>query len=105
LSGHTYPLFDDSAGQLVNTAIKEGKLVPLNTSASRAKQVGLSSNLLNRLPSFYNASVDEIVDIRKELDKPLVHFRSAIIKFSKEIESSSWERDSHKRLNRSFMNM
>jgi hypothetical protein len=93
LSGHTYPLFDDSAGQLVNAAIKEGKLVPLNTSASRAKQVGLSSNLLNRLPLFDNASVDEIVDIRKELDKPLVHFRSAIIKFSKEIESSSWERE------------
>jgi hypothetical protein len=35
----------------------------------------------------------EILDIRRELEKPLRHFRSAMIKFSTQIESASWDKD------------
>ncbi len=93
LSGETYPIFDDSTGQLVNTAINAGLLKPPSVSVSKARQVGLSSDLFNRLPLFDIASVDEIIDIRRELGKPLVHFRSAIIRFAKEIESAAWNTD------------
>lgn len=42
---------------------------------------------------FDDASVDEIIDIRRELDKPLIRFRSAIITFSREIESVPWQQE------------
>ena len=92
-SGETYPLLDQMTGNLVDAAIREGKLVPLGTSASRAKQVGLSTDLIARLPLFDGASVDEIIGIRKELDKPLVRFRSAIVSFAREIESTPWQQE------------
>ncbi len=93
LSGETYPLFDDLTGEIVSSAIREGKIVPSNVSLNRAKQIGLSSDLLRRLPLFDDAPVDEILDIRKALDKPLIRFRSAIIQFSREVHSTSWDKD------------
>jgi hypothetical protein len=93
LSGQTYPLFDKLTGELVDYAIKEGRIQPPTVSVNRSKQVGLSSDLLQRLPLFDNASMDQIIDIRKELDQPLRRFRSAIIKFSRDVESAAWEKE------------
>jgi hypothetical protein len=53
----------------------------------------LAGHLLARLPSFEQASIDEIIDIRTELDNPLTRFRGAVIKFSDQIRSASWDQD------------
>lgn len=90
LSGKTYPLLDDFTGNLVKLAIEAGKIVPLGTTITKAKQTGLSSGLFERLPLFDEATIDEIIDIRKELDKPLIRFRSAIVGFSRKIEHEPW---------------
>jgi hypothetical protein len=90
-SGQTYPLFDDMTGDYVNAAIKENKIVPSDISSGRAKHIGLSANLLSRLPLFEYASVSEVLDIRQELQKPLIRFRSAMIDFSTEIENAAWD--------------
>jgi hypothetical protein len=37
--------------------------------------------------------MDELLDVRQELAKPLTHFRSEIITLSEDIESSSWDAD------------
>jgi hypothetical protein len=102
VSGETYPLFDDMTGNLVSTAIREGKIVPTDVSINRAKQIGLSSDLLRRLPLFDEASVDEILDIRKELDKPLIRFRSAIIQFSRDAQSAAWDKEFSKEAEQVF---
>jgi hypothetical protein len=93
LSSESYPLLDDATGSLVNAAIKEGKLIPLGATVGKAKQVGLSTDLFSRLPLFDIATVDEIIDIRRELDAPLRRFRAAVIGFSKEVENAPWDRD------------
>lgn len=93
VSGITYPLLDEPTGDLISSAIAEGKIVPLGTSVDRAKQVGLPSSLFARLPLFDKASIDEVVDIRRELHSSLARFRSAMIRFSQEIESAPWSRD------------
>lgn len=93
LAGDTYPLFDDLTGEIVSLAIREGKLAPTEISVNRAKQVGLSSDLLKRLPLFDDVPMDQIIDIRKELDKPLIRFRSAIIRFTRDIQSASWDKE------------
>jgi len=46
----------------------------------------LFKHLSLQLPNFENTPVDEILDIRKELEKPLVRFRSTILKYSDEIK-------------------
>lgn len=92
VSDETYPLLDDSTSDLVQAAIRENKIVPLGTSTAKAKQAGLSADLFSRLPLFDEATIDEIIDIRKELQRPLVRFRSAIIGFSRDIQDAPWER-------------
>ncbi len=91
-SNETYPLLDDATGKLIELAIKEEKISFLGTSEKRAKHVGVSSGLLERLPLFDYASVNEILDIRSELEKPLVRFRAAVIGYSNSIENVPWER-------------
>jgi len=92
-SDQTYPLLDSPTSNIISLAIKEGKIEVPDISVARAKGVGLSADLLSRLPLFDSASVDEIVDIRQELEGPLVRFRSAMIEFSDEIKSSAWEKE------------
>lgn len=93
LAKETYPLFDDRTGQLISYALREGKLSPSPLSVNKAKQVGLSSDLLSKLPLFDRVSIKEILDIRAELKKPLTNFRSAIISYSAEIENAAWDKE------------
>ena len=91
--GSTYPLFDHQTGLLVKEQIQEHNFEPSESAFGRGKHAGLAGHLLARLPSFDQASIDEIFDIRRELDKPLTRFRSAMIKFSEQIRSASWDDD------------
>lgn len=93
LSDDTYPLFDESVSKVVRQAIDAGVVQPGQASINRAKHSGLSHELLSKLPLFDDATIDEILDIRRELDRPLIKFRSAIIKFSKDISSAAWDKD------------
>lgn len=60
---------------------------------ARAKHVGLATKIIEKLPLFEYASIDEILDIRNELEKPLVRFRAGVLKFSSDIKNSSWDKD------------
>jgi len=91
--GSTYPLFDAQAGDLIRLGLQEGKITVSDAGITRGKQSGLAARLLERLPLFEEASVDEILDIRRELERPLVRFRGAIIKFSEDIKTASWDQD------------
>ncbi|MGA7732311.1 MAG: hypothetical protein WCD37_13710, partial [Chloroflexia bacterium] len=89
--GTTYPLFDDSTGGLVQASINEGKMKVSDSAVARAKHGALVGDLFERLPLFDNASVEEILDIRRELEKPLVRFRGAVIGFAERIKSAAWD--------------
>jgi hypothetical protein len=91
--GSTYPLFDAEAGDLIRVGLKEGKFEVSEAGIARGKHSGLAASLLERLPLFEDASVDEVLDIRHELEPYLVRFRSAIIKFSEDIKTASWDAD------------
>jgi hypothetical protein len=91
--GSTYPLLDDQTGSLVRAGINEGLMKVSEVSVARGKHIGLVGRLLQELPLFDLASVDEILDIRRELDRPLVHFRSGMIRFSENVKAASWDED------------
>jgi len=91
ISRKTYPLFDDKTGKLINVGIKERLFKFSDSSSNKAKHVGFVSNIMQRLPTFDRAKVDEILDIRKSLEKPLIRFRSAIFRLSEEIAHPQWD--------------
>jgi len=89
----TYPLFDEPTSDMISLGIGEGQITLSTTGVARGKEVALAADLLARLPLFERATVKEILDIRRELEKPLVGFRSAMINFSDRIQSASWDKD------------
>lgn len=87
------PLFDEASNNLMRAAVKS-KIISLSESEKRKiTHAGVSDNLLQRLPSFDSASVDEIIDIRKELSEPLIRFRSKLIAYTENIQSLPWDND------------
>ncbi|HVF14199.1 MAG TPA: hypothetical protein VM942_06335, partial [Acidimicrobiales bacterium] len=74
-----FPLFDDQIADLVDAAVRVGMLNPSSKMRARGRQAGVATGFLARLPTFPRASMDEIVDIRAELDRPLVRFRAEMV--------------------------
>ena len=92
VSGTTsYALLDAAAGDLVNAQILERTLSLSETHLSRGRHIALAGSLLARLPNFGVATLDEIIDIRPDLEKPLKRFRSAMIGYAGRIAVSPWE--------------
>jgi hypothetical protein len=91
--GASLPLFDEQISSLINAGVREGKIIPNRSATSQAKHSALAADLLEKLPHFEHASIDQVLAIRSELDRPLVRFRSALIKFSETIKSAAWEKD------------
>jgi len=87
----TYPLFDDLTGDFVGEAVRHGILTPTEAGVARGRHGGLSADLLRRLPLFEEASLSDILAIRRELEGPLRGFRLAVSGFSREIRSAAWE--------------
>ncbi len=102
-SGTAYPMLDLETADQLSHAISRGAPPPSRPLTDQAKHVNLSSDLLRRLPLFDSASIDEILDIRRDLEAPLIKFRSAIIDYTQEIQSAPWDSDFPIESNRIFI--
>jgi hypothetical protein len=92
-SGREYLIFDEPIARLVDAAIREGLFRPAKGPAGKCAQAMSASGFMGRLPTFPNATVDEIVDIRSELAPALTQFRSKMVTVSKAFSSGPWETD------------
>jgi hypothetical protein len=92
-SGREYLIFDEPIANLTEAAIREGHFLPARGPAGRSAQAMAASGLMGKLPTFPNATVDEVLDIRTELAPALVPFRGAMVTISKDFTSASWESD------------
>lgn len=94
LSEHNnYPLFDSKVSKMVNLGINEGKLNITEGVQERIKHSNLTMTMLNNLPTFDKAKLNEILDIRTELDPYLLRFRSAVTGYTELIESDITDED------------
>lgn len=93
VSGDKYPIYNKATIDLLKSAINEGKIEVPKYINDNMKNANIASDLILRLPVFENASVDEIIDIRKELDKYVNNFRGAIVDYSEKIKSEPWTKD------------
>lgn len=91
--GETYPMFDDLTGRVLKDLAESGGISASPASIAQSKQTALAADLLQRLPIFDDATVPEVMDIRRELDRPLIRFRSAVMGYAEKIQSASWDED------------
>ncbi len=92
-SGREYLIFDEPIANLTSAAISEGLFSPAKGPAGRCAQAMTASALMGRLPTFPLATVDEVLDIRKDLAPSLTRFRGAMVTIAKGFASSAWESD------------
>lgn len=57
------------------------------------RHAGVANNILSTLPTLEQASVDEILDFKKDMQVPLSNFRTAIYGFTEKITSMPWDDD------------
>ena len=89
----SYPLFDEQSNDLLELAVKS-KLIRLNEVEQRKiTHAGASDNIIQRLPAFEDATIDEILDIRKELENPLIRFRGKMLAYTEDIQLMPWDED------------
>ncbi|MDQ3706508.1 MAG: hypothetical protein M3437_15085 [Chloroflexota bacterium] len=99
IEGSTYPLFEDYLVGLAHkiitmAAAEEPRLQQIiQTGTGRAKHIQLAAELFSRLPGFHDAPIDELIDIRRELERPLVRFRGALLDFSDQIRFAPRDKD------------
>ncbi len=89
----TYPLFDAATNKLIRRNIESKHIEPSAWGREGGKEVGLAADLLQRLPLFPQSSLQEVVAIRNELDKPLIFFRAKMVEFAEAIKNAQWDRD------------
>lgn len=87
------PLLDDAMGGLARAGIEEGLFVPGASARRRTAQAASASGFLERLPTFPDAPMDEVLDIRSELRKPLTQFRAEVVRLSADIADTALEPD------------
>lgn len=90
-SGREYLVFDAPIASLTEAAIREGVFKPAKGPAGRCAQAMFAASLMGRLPTFPDATLDEVLDIRSALAAPLTQFRSAMVTVAKGFTSTAWE--------------
>ena len=87
----SYPLFDELSNTLMVSALNAHIIQFNDSERRRITHAGLSDNLIQRLPSFESASVNEILDIRKELSPALTKYRAKVLSYSETIQVMPWD--------------
>jgi hypothetical protein len=89
----SYPLFDEASNDLMNAALNSNIVNLSDIEKRKIAHAGLADNYIQKLPSFEEASVDEIIDIKKELQPYVVRFRGKMLGFSSQINSMPWDKN------------
>ncbi len=87
----TYPMFDDMVATLLRAGVNEGKIKVSEAGTRQSRQAALVSFLFERLPLFEAATVDEVLDIRRELHRPLIRFRAAMNRYAADLKTPAWD--------------
>lgn len=90
---NTFPMLDAHTKRIINAGVREGVFQFTDAEVKKGQHVALAGHVFDRLPVFERASVDELVDVRMQLQVPLVRFRSAMIRFSVAVKEAPWDDD------------
>ncbi len=92
-SNTAFPLFDNASENVIKSVVDTGILDIGRINHEVLRHAGVASNILMTLPTFENATIDEILDFKRENKIPLTNFRKAMFGFSEKIKSLPWDED------------
>jgi hypothetical protein len=73
--------------------IREGAVDPNRLTLLHAEQAAVGSGLVARLPSFPQAPLDEILDLRSDLAGRLAKYRGAVVRMAGRLTSAPFNDD------------
>lgn len=82
-----FPLFDAQSSGLIRALEREAAVTPSSHAMRGGAEVSSAASFMGYLPYFPDLSMDEVLDLRKALAKPLVRFRGALARMSRDFES------------------
>lgn len=91
--GGSYPLFDSISASIVSNVITNKFLDFSTMDKEIIRHAGIAHNILSTLPTLEKASIDEILDFKKDMKIPLDNFRTAIYGFTEKITTMPWDDD------------
>lgn len=89
-SGSKYPIFDELMGDLAHKYSEEKKL---SFQEQNPLEIQMGKEIILQLPNIDRISIEEILNLKIELENELSRFKGAILDFSKEVDSSPFSMD------------
>lgn len=91
LAGLSVPLLDGATMDLLRQRASGVAEPVASSNGPRGREGGLVADWLPRLPLFEAASIEEILDIRRELAAHIARFRAAVIEFADAVQPAVWD--------------
>lgn len=85
-------ILDPAAIDVVQSFVNSGLLDVSGVTAERSRAAHLGAGFIGRLPAFPEAPFDELLDLRSELAGPLARYRGAVVRMSRTLAASPFER-------------
>ena len=79
-----FPLLDSDACGLVQSMERESVVLFSDSAATRSSEVDAASRFMAFLPSFPQMRLNEVLDLRKTIDGPLVRFRAEMVRLAQD---------------------
>jgi hypothetical protein len=92
-AGKTFPLLDATSSDLVRAMEREASIEPSSHAVRRSSEVGAAARLMGFLPDFPDLPMDEVLDLRGQLQEPLVRFRSAMAEMTRDFSTRSFDEE------------
>lgn len=87
-----FPLLDADAAALVQSMEREALVAFDPSTAARSSEIHGAARFMAFLPSFPDLALSEVLDLKKELEAPLLRFRAEMAALSKEFSRPIDER-------------
>lgn len=86
-----FVLLDATMASLARSLIDEGHVRLPERAVSNASEAVLGTGILARLPAFTTAPLDEVVDLRRDLDEPLGRYRRKVSRLRSELRTGPFD--------------
>lgn len=88
---NSHLLFDQAIIQLVDAMVREDVAEVNVVAAQTAKKLATGTRLIERLPTFPNAPIDELIRTKSDLSEPLVRYRGAVKNLSSKLTTEPFD--------------
>ncbi len=91
-------LFDDNVTPLIRALVDEGHIAPHGLALQHAAQASVGSGLIARVPAFPHVPLDELLDLRLDLQGPLTRYRALTVRLAEQLAYRAFDAESHAEL-------